>query len=81
LAVAIRLKRIGKKKQPFYRIVVMDSRAKRDGKSIEDLGFYQPWTDEKKSQVNQTAYAEWIRKGAQPSETVKKIVKQAAKGA
>ena len=81
MAVAIRLKRIGKKKQPFYRIIVIDSRSKRDGRSIDDLGFYQPWGAVKNSQIDKVKYADWVRKGAQPSETVKKVFKKASKEA
>jgi small subunit ribosomal protein S16 len=81
LSVKIRLKRIGKRKQPFYRIVVMDTRAKRDGKAIDDLGFYQPWLKTKKVQIDLERYSDWIRKGALPSETIRTVFKNLKKGA
>ena len=67
------MKRIGKKRQPFYRIVVLDRRAKRDGRVIEDLGFYQPWLKKKTSKLDMTRYKDWISKGALPTPTVKKL--------
>lgn len=75
MSVKIRLKRIGKRKQPFYRIIVIDGRAKRDGRAIDDLGYYQPWQKTKKVQLDTARYADWIRKGAEPSETVKSVCK------
>jgi small subunit ribosomal protein S16 len=79
LAVKIRLKRIGKKKQPFYRIVVMDNRVQRDGKTIDDIGFYQPWLKNKNSRIDMAKYADWIKKGALPSPTVRTIFKTLGK--
>ena len=78
MAVKIRLSRIGKKNAPFYRIVAIDSRKKRDGKYIEDLGTYNPLTGEI-IQFHQERVDEWIKKGAIASETVvrlHRIVKQ-----
>jgi len=80
LSVKIRLKRTGKKKQPFYRIVVMDSRVQRDGKTIDDLGYYQPWSANKETKLDIGKYQDWIQKGAIPSLTVKKIFKNQNKG-
>lgn len=70
MAVKIRLKRLGKKKQPFYRIVVADSRAPRDGRSIEKLGHYNPITDPAELVINEERLFHWLDQGAQPSDTV-----------
>jgi len=70
LAVKIRLKRLGKKKQPFYRIVVADSRAPRDGRSIEKLGHYNPITDPAELVINEERLFHWMDEGATPSDTV-----------
>ncbi len=74
MAVKIRLKRMGAKKNPFYRLVVADQRAPRDGKFIEELGNYNPAT--KELNVNAEAAKSWIGKGAQPSDTVRSILKK-----
>ena len=76
MAVKIRLKRLGKKKAPFYRVVVADSRYPRNGRFIEEIGTYDPMTDDDK-QVNIDADAakKWIGNGAQPTDTVKTILK------
>ena len=70
MAVKIRLKRLGKKKQPFYRIVVADSRAPRDGRSIEKIGHYNPITDPAELVINEERLFHWMDEGAQPSDTV-----------
>ncbi|MCF7824795.1 MAG: 30S ribosomal protein S16 [Candidatus Marinimicrobia bacterium] len=70
MAVKIRLKRLGKKKQPFYRIVVADSRAPRDGRSIEKLGHYNPVTEPAEFVVNEERLFHWLDEGAQPSDTI-----------
>jgi len=70
LAVKIRLKRLGKKKQPFYRVVVADSRAPRDGRSIEKLGHYNPITDPAELVINEERLFHWLDEGAIPSDTV-----------
>ena len=72
MSVKIRLKRMGSKKNPFYRVVVADSRAPRDGRFIEELGFYNPNTKEKN--IDKEKAAEWIAKGAQPTETVRVLI-------
>ncbi|MEA3288064.1 MAG: 30S ribosomal protein S16 [Candidatus Marinimicrobia bacterium] len=70
MAVKIRLKRLGKKKQPFYRIVVADSRAPRDGRSIEKIGHYNPITDPAELVINEERLFHWMDEGATPSDTV-----------
>jgi small subunit ribosomal protein S16 len=77
--VKIRLKRIGSKKAPFYRLVVVDQRARRDGAPIEEVGYYNPRSKELK--INKEAVEQWITKGAQASETVASLLKRAAAGA
>ena len=72
MAVSLRLTRMVSKKRPFYRIVAMDSRTRRDGKYIELLGTYNPLTGEKK--VNEEVALKWLSNGAQPSDTVKDIL-------
>ncbi|MCL2694966.1 MAG: 30S ribosomal protein S16 [Clostridiales bacterium] len=73
----IRLRRMGAKKAPFYRIVVADSRAPRDGAFVEELGYYNPLKDPAELKVDSEKAAEWIRKGAQPTETVRALLKKA----
>ncbi|MBT3631597.1 MAG: 30S ribosomal protein S16 [Candidatus Marinimicrobia bacterium] len=70
MAVKIRLKRMGKKKQPFYRIVVADSRAPRDGRSIEKIGHYNPITDPAELVIDEERLFHWMDQGAKPSDTV-----------
>jgi small subunit ribosomal protein S16 len=76
MAVKIRLKRLGAKKKPFYRIVVADSRAPRDGKSIEEIGYYNPVANPVELKVDNEKAIKWIKNGAQPSDTVKSLLKQ-----
>ena len=77
MAVRLRLRRVGKKKQPYYRIVVVDSRSPRDGRFIETIGYYHPLEqeNEKKVKVSKEKLDEWIKKGAKPSESLKNIIK------
>lgn len=75
MAVKIRLKRMGAKKSPFYRIVVADSRAPRDGRFIEEIGFYNPLTEPKIVKVDNEKAINWIKKGAKPTETVERLFK------
>jgi small subunit ribosomal protein S16 len=75
MAVKIRLKRIGQKKMPFYRIVVADSRSPRDGRFIEEIGTYNPNTDPSTFKVNEELAKKWLNNGAQPTEAVAKIFK------
>lgn len=77
MAVKIRLKRMGQKKAPFYRIVVADSRSPRDGRFIEEIGTYDPNTDPSTFKVNEELAKKWLTNGAQPTEVVSKIFRQA----
>ncbi|BBF42194.1 SSU ribosomal protein S16p [Lachnospiraceae bacterium KM106-2] len=77
MAVKIRLKRLGQKKAPFYRVVVADSRAPRDGKFIEEIGTYDPTREPSAFNVNEEAAKKWLSNGAQPTETVAKLFKNA----
>ena len=75
--VKIRLRRMGKKKTPFYRIVVADSRSPRDGKCIDEIGTFDPNTDPSTYKVDEEAAKKWLANGAQPTEVVTKIFKNA----
>lgn len=77
MAVRIRLKRMGAKKRPFYRIVVADSRSPRDGRFIEEIGYYNPTTDPKTVKIDAERVREWLSKGAKPSDTVKALLERA----
>jgi len=77
MAVKIRLKRVGQKKQAIYRIVVADARAPRDGKFIEEIGTYNPNTNPSEFKVNAESAKKWINNGAQPTIAVAKILKAA----
>ena len=81
MAVKIRLKRIGTKNTPAYRIVVTDSRSPRDGKFIEEIGSYLPRKQQDNFVLNRERAEYWISKGAQPSETVASFLKKARKAA
>ena len=74
MAVKIRLKRMGANKKPFYRIVVADSRSPRDGKFIEEIGYYNPVSEPKHIKINDEKANKWLGVGAQPTETVKKLL-------
>ena len=74
MAVKIRLKRIGTKKTPFYRIVVADSRYPRNGRFIEDLGYYDPMKTPVELKIDQEKIQTWLKNGAQPTETVKALI-------
>ena len=76
MAVKIRLRRMGAKKAPFYRIVVADSRFPRDGRFIEELGYYNPLKDPIELKVNDEKVKNWIKNGAQPTDTVKSLFKK-----
>lgn len=76
MAVKIRLRRIGAKKAPFYRIVVADSRYPRDGRCIEELGYYDPTKEPTVFKVDAEKAKSWIEKGAQPTDTVKALFKK-----
>ena len=77
MAVKIRLKRMGKKRHPIYRIVVADSRAPRDGRFIEEIGTYDPNLEPSAVTVNEEAAKKWLAAGAQPTDVVAKILKDA----
>ena len=77
MAVKIRLRRMGQKKAPFYRIIVADSRSPRDGKFIEEIGYYDPTQDPCVIKVDEEAAKKWLNNGAQPTEMVGKIFKVA----
>ena len=77
MAVKIRLRRMGQKKAPFYRIVVADSKSPRDGRFIEEIGTYDPTRDPSVYSVNEEAAKKWLANGAQPTEVVSKIFKLA----
>ena len=77
MAVKIRLTRMGKKKKPLYRIVVADSRNARDGKVIDEIGTYDPNTDPSTFKLDEEKAKKWLSNGAQPTETVGKILKLA----
>ena len=75
MAVKLRLMRMGKKKQPTYRVVAADSRSPRNGRFIEILGTYEPRADPSVIKINEEKAVAWLRKGAQPTETVEKLLK------
>lgn len=77
MAVKMRLKRMGQKKAPFYRIVVADSRAPRDGRFIEEIGTYDPNVEPSAVTFNEEAAKKWLSNGAQPTDVVAKLLKQA----
>ena len=73
MAVKIRLRRMGAHKAPFYRVVVADSRSPRDGKFIEEIGYYNPLTEPVEFKVNEEKVNEWLANGAQPTDVVKRL--------
>ncbi|HOC07915.1 MAG: 30S ribosomal protein S16 [Clostridiales bacterium] len=75
MAVKIRLRRMGAKKRPFYRIVVADSRAPRDGRFIEEIGYYNPISQPREIKIDHEKAAQWLKRGAKPSDTVKALFK------
>jgi len=75
MAVKIRLKRMGQKKAPFYRVIVADSRSPRDGKFIEEIGIYDPGHDPSLFKVDEEKAKAWLNKGAKPTEIVGKLFK------
>ena len=74
--VKIRLRRVGAKKAPYYRIVVADSRSPRDGRLIEEIGTYDPMAEDNKVKVEMDRVEYWIKNGAQPTETVRGLLKK-----
>ena len=75
--VKIRLKRMGANKKPFYRIVVADSRYPRDGRFIEEIGYFNPITEPETVKIDEEKANKWLATGAQPTDTVKRLVKKA----
>lgn len=76
MAVKIRLKRIGAKKNPFYRVVVADSRFPRDGRFIEEIGTYNPIVNPAQVKIDAEKVQKWLKNGAQPTDTVKSLLKK-----
>lgn len=76
MAVKIRLKRMGSKKKPFYRVVVADSRSPRDGRIIEQVGTYNPVAEPKEVKIDEELALKWLQNGAQPSETVRNLLSE-----
>jgi len=77
MAVKIRLKRMGAKKAPFYRIVVADSRSPRDGRFVEEIGYYNPTTEPVTVKIDEEKAVKWVKNGAQPTDTVKRLFNNA----
>ena len=76
MAVKIRLRRMGQKKAPFYRVVVADSRYPRNGRFIEEIGYYNPMTNPADIKIDGDKAKDWISKGAQPTDTVRALLKK-----
>lgn len=76
MAVKIRLRRMGARNNPFYRVVVADSRSPRNGRFIEEIGFYDPKSEPAVIKIDTEKAEEWIKKGAQPTDTVKRLLKK-----
>ena len=76
MAVKMRLRRIGAKKAPFYRVIVADSRSPRDGRFIEEIGYYNPLTEPAEIKIDAEKAKKWLGTGAQPTETVKSLLKK-----
>ncbi len=77
MAVKIRLKRMGSKQKPFYRVVIADSKSPRDGKAIEEIGTYNPIAEPAEIKIDNELAKKWISNGAQPTDTVRNLLKQA----
>ena len=76
MAVKIRLRRMGQKKAPFYRVIVADERSPRDGRFIDEIGYYNPMTNPAEVKINEEKAKTWIKNGAQPTETVRALLKK-----
>ena len=76
MAVKMRLRRMGAKKAPFYRVIVADSRSPRDGRFIEEIGYYNPLTNPAEIKIDAEKAKTWLSNGAQPTETVKSLLKK-----
>ena len=77
MSVKIRMRRMGSKRKPFYRIVVADSRMPRDGRFVEEVGYYNPLTNPDEVKLEEDKIFEWLEKGAQPSDTVRSLLSKA----
>ena len=77
MAVKLRLKRMGKKKSPYYRVIVADARSPRDGRFIEEIGVYDPNQEPSLIKIDADAAKKWLKDGAQPTETVSRLLKEA----
>ncbi len=77
MAVKLRLKRMGKKKSPFYRVIVADARSPRDGRFIDEIGIYDPNQEPSLIKIDGEAAKKWLKDGAQPTETVSRLLKEA----
>ncbi|MBE6673716.1 MAG: 30S ribosomal protein S16 [Ruminococcaceae bacterium] len=76
MAVKMRLRRMGAKKAPFYRVIVADERSPRDGKFIDEIGYYNPLTNPAEVKIDAEKAEKWLNNGAQPTETVKSLLKK-----
>ena len=76
MAVKIRLRRMGAKKAPFYRVIIADERAPRDGKFIDEIGYYNPLTNPAEIKIDAEKAEKWLSNGAQPTETVKSLLRK-----
>ena len=76
MAVKMRLTRLGKKKTPFYRVVIADARAPRDGRFVEEIGYYNPLTEPVEIKIDADKAKQWLKNGAQPTDTVKALLKK-----
>ena len=76
MAVKMRLRRMGAKKAPFYRVIVADSRSPRDGRFIDEIGYYNPLTNPAEIKIDAEKAKKWINNGAQPTETIKSLLKK-----
>ena len=77
MAVKIRLRRMGTHKRPFYRVIVADARSPRNGRFIEEIGYYNPLTEPKQVKIDEEKANKWLATGAQPTDTVKRLLKKA----
>ena len=77
MAIKLRLKRMGAKKKPFYRIIASDSRSPRDGRFIDEIGYYNPTVDPPEIKIDSEKAQKWIKSGAQPTDTVRSLMKKA----
>ena len=75
MAVKLRLKRMGSKQKPFYRVVAADSRARRDGKAIEEIGTYNPVANPAEIKINEELAIKWLNNGAEPTDTVRDLLR------